>query len=578
MKRFIKYLVLTVGLVLMSSGAVIAATMEIYPAVGNRVLWFLVPSTALFLIAVLVNNLVAVPRLLLQRKYGTYFIFTFCFSYLLMAIMFLLESLMRQAMDLPMRIKDFTSPWLWVDCLSNCILLYVVLAGIGAVQLYNVMKRETRREVFLSIRLRKYMGAVRDRLSSTPIFEALDGIAQAIQREGNDVGDRIRGLSDYLRRQLYELPTPPSLGDVKNNDVAADVTAIPNFITSPKKRWLRHLLFQLLLLAISFDTYFDAPDHPEFTLRGTGAVLSMYLTFNLLSYFNIQVLARGFRKNHNVRKYVRNVVLFILALIVPIVVIQILSYDMNVYVRNLPVFFVILSTGGTVVTLTFFIGGISMALILKDWIIESRRVALLKAEAVRQEYAYLKKQINPHFLFNVLNNIDILAEDDPGEALIMVDNMKRMLEYQLHDADRETTTLGREIEFLRTYLELESTRIEPFAFEIDCDNVDGSIEIPTLMFITFVENAVKHSSVVDGRRWLRMAFSVKGDTLIFDCVNTFSIARQIGNRPGGLGLINTRRRLELLYGDSFQLDQNKTGHEFITTLKIPKNYELHNNR
>lgn len=578
MKLFVKYLLLTVGLVLMSSGAVIAATMEIYDSIGYRVLWFLVPSTMLFLTAVLVNNLIAIPRLLLKRKYEAYFIFTFCFSYILIAILFGVESLMRNAMDQPLRIKDFTSLWLWVDCLSNCILLFVVLAGIGAIQLYEVMKKETMREVTLSVRLKKYMSAVRDRLSPTPIFRALDSISETLRCGTGPVGEMIRSLSDYLRRQLYELPSPPSLGDFDDEEELDSVTFVPRFITSRQKRWLRHLLFQIILLAISFDTFFDSPDHPEFTMHRASGVISMYLILNVLSYFNICVLARGFRKHHNVRKYVRNVVVFIMVLIVPIIVVQILSYDMNLYVRNLPVLFMVLSTGGTVVTLTLFIGGVAMVMILKDWIIETRRVALLKAEAVRQEYAYLKKQINPHFLFNVLNNIDILADEEPAEAKVMVDNMKRVLQYELNDAKKESTTLAEEIEFLRTYLALECTRIEPFAFEIDCIDADGKIEVPTLMFITFVENAVKHSSVIDAKRYVHLTFSKGDEFLIFTCVNTFRMVKSNAKRPGGIGLANTRRRLELLYGDNFKLEQNKDGHEFITTLKIPVNYELHNHR
>ena len=102
--------------------------------------------------------------------------------------------------------------------------------------------------------------------------------------------------------------------------------------------------------------------------------------------------------------------------------------------------------------------------------------------------------------------------------------------------------------------------------------------MPTLIFITFVENAVKHSSVIDGRREVTVSFSTTGEGTVFRCRNTFRPGQRHDRKEGGIGLANTCQRIELLYGDKAVFSQHVESDDFITELFIPYNDELHNSR
>lgn len=229
-------------------------------------------------------------------------------------------------------------------------------------------------------------------------------------------------------------------------------------------------------------------------------------------------------------------------------------------------------------TLVLFAGGVSAILFMQDWLSGERRMTILRAEYARQEYAFLRKQINPHFLFNVLNNAGILSEEDTRASREMLCELKRILEYQFDETNGMTTPLEREIEFLRSYLTLEATRMEPFNFSISAKGIIGQTNVPTLIFITFVENAVKHSSVIDGRREVTVSFSTTGEGTVFRCRNTFRPGQRHDRKEGGIGLANTCQRIELLYGDKAVFSQHVESDDFITELFIPYNDELHNSR
>lgn len=192
-----------------------------------------------------------------------------------------------------------------------------------------------------------------------------------------------------------------------------------------------------------------------------------------------------------------------------------------------------------------------------------------EAETVRQEYAFLKKQINPHFLFNVLNNIGILAADEPFEASAMLAELRRLIGYQLRHASDSETTVDSEIAFLRTYLNLARTRIDGLEYKIETDGEVGQISVPTLLFATFVENAVKHSAPSGGRRQISVRFTETRRGLVFICENTIGPVESCrSDKAGGLGLANTLRRLELLYGSEFSYQSRASASVYSVVLRI----------
>ncbi|MDE5633813.1 MAG: histidine kinase, partial [Muribaculaceae bacterium] len=300
-------------------------------------------------------------------------------------------------------------------------------------------------------------------------------------------------------------------------------------------------------------------------LMGMLAELAL---LDIIAYVNIIFLFRDFKRHHNLKKYLKNVAVLVIAVLVPLVVFQALTIKPSLYSRGTPVLLV-LGILSSMTTLSMFVAGISAALLLQDWISGQQRVTMLQAETVRQEYAFLKKQINPHFLFNVLNNVGILSEEEPAEASGMLAELQKLVEYQFSETDNNNTTLRREIEFLSSYLALERTRIEPFSYEITSDGNVDDVVVPTLLFIPFVENAVKYGAVVDGRRDLKVSFSRCGDFLEFQCENTFRPRSARSGRPGGLGISNTLRRLNLLFGDKYSYSRETGSGRYKAYLRIP---------
>lgn len=566
MNKWITWLLLTVAFAFSATGVVASAFFDEGPYLDLRVMWLVVPVTALFMGTVLADIKYAVPRLLLRRKYILFCAFAVFVSYSATLCALLLEYAARKIFDLPPRVSDYGSPWLYVDAFCNSMLLLLILLGIGAWQLYLKWRDEANAAQRLATRLDSYVAAVRDRLNPEFILDSLRSISDSLPVSPARAIELIHSLSGYLRTQLYEFPVPPLSGEEMEN--RTEDTRMTAFLVGRSYRNIRHVIFQIVLILISFETFFITPDHPDFYGR-TGGFVSLFLFLNVLAYINMYLLFPRFMKSRRLGRYVLEICVTLSLSVLPVIVIEIVTYDRNLYDKSLPVALMVFTTLGTLMTLFFFIGGTSALLLCQDWIRGRRRMMLLEAETARQEYAFLRKQINPHFLFNVLNNIGILSVDEPEDASEMLAGLQKMIEYQFSQTGSSHTTLDREIEFLDSYLSLAQTRIEPFDFEINIDGNPVGVGIPTLMFIPFVENAVKHSSVIDGKRHVGLFFTVLSDRIEFRCENTYFPTGSSGSVAGGLGIVNTRRRLELLYGDGYEYLSCIRSCHYIANLIIP---------
>lgn len=567
MRRFLNYCCIAAGFAAVSSGALTAAFMDVCGVVGYRLLWLLVPMTLLFMAAVAVNSRYAVPRLLMRRRVGAYCAVAAAMAFAVSGSALLMEYAARSMLDLPLRIADPGSPWIALDTAANSVLALMIIAGLGVFSLYRQLKRETDYATALAARLRRYVAEVRTRLRPDYILGCLSRINSALGRNPAEAPGLIRSLAAYLREQLYDLPVPP-VADTEELSPVTDSPAI-GFIADPGRRMWRNLTFQALLAVICAGTFFTTPDRPEFSASRLASALAMLALLDTMAYANILWLYPRFRRHGRPRRYLRDVALLTAAMVVPLVTVQTLTYDLNPYTRDIPRLFMVISTLGSACTLLFFAAGVTAWLLLQDWISGSRRVALLHAETARQEYAFLRKQVNPHFLFNVLNNIGIVSAEDAAEARLMLAELERMLRYRLEGTDREHASLREEIAFINSYLTLEGTRIDGFTFAVTCRGDAASTMVPAMLFIPMAENAVKHSDRVDDVREVAVTFEVSDEGVRFECVNTCSGAPRRQEGPGGLGLANTRRRLELLYGDRFRMSAGRDGTTYRARLFIP---------
>ena len=222
-------------------------------------------------------------------------------------------------------------------------------------------------------------------------------------------------------------------------------------------------------------------------------------------------------------------------------------------------------------TTTLLVLGISTSVaVVQQWQKESQARQLLEQDQMKSELVMLKSQINPHFFFNTLNNIYSLTFIDvvlSRESLHKLSRMMRYLLYETHD----TVPLSKEVDFVRDYVELMRIRLQKnTTLVVEGPEMFSEYAIYPMLLIPFVENAFKHgvSTKTCGRIHIRS--SLVSRKFRFEVKN--SIVSKVGlsaEADGGIGLSNTRRRLELLYKGRYHLDILEVpGSTFVVSLEL----------
>ena len=217
--------------------------------------------------------------------------------------------------------------------------------------------------------------------------------------------------------------------------------------------------------------------------------------------------------------------------------------------------------------------------VFKKWLQDTQQLAAIKEATLKEELTNLKNQINPHFLFNTLNNLNTLITTNAGKASAVVLGLSDVLRFYLYEADKDLVLLKKDTDILKQVLELAKIRRDDFQFSIAISNNINSIMVPPLIFTNFVENAIKHSICDNAFSFVNIQFSVEANYLLFDCENSTPQHKSV-IKAGGLGLKNIQRRLDLIYGHAYSLTINETNNRFTVKLKLPleKNHEVHYNR
>jgi ligand-binding sensor domain-containing protein len=222
--------------------------------------------------------------------------------------------------------------------------------------------------------------------------------------------------------------------------------------------------------------------------------------------------------------------------------------------------------------LTFVLSGI--------WLLHKRRVNRIRREKELQirhyesELKLLKSQISPHFLFNTLNNIYSLCILEPQKAATMVMNLSKMLRYMLYECQGDRVPLAKELSFLEyyVYMQLEKTQQNhKIAFDIEGPFTQQAI-VPMLL-INFVENSFKHSDlIINPNGFIRIHIQVQEAMLTLHTTNTFSETKpETLVQAGGLGIENTRKRLELFYPQRHELNIRQEANTYSVQLMISMN-------
>ena len=201
-------------------------------------------------------------------------------------------------------------------------------------------------------------------------------------------------------------------------------------------------------------------------------------------------------------------------------------------------------------------------------IIDSQRINELEKATMKSEMEQLKNQINPHFLFNMLNNANVLTQRDPAKASQVLMKLSDLLRYQLYDSARASVLLTAEIHFLEDFLNLENVRRDNFEFIVAKQGELSGVQIAPLLLITFVENAIKHNMDAEKQSYAHLFFDVRNNEVHFKCINSKPRILPVSKDAGGLGLANVRRRLELIYPGKHTLQTHSNTDTYTVSLTI----------
>jgi two-component system, LytTR family, sensor kinase len=220
--------------------------------------------------------------------------------------------------------------------------------------------------------------------------------------------------------------------------------------------------------------------------------------------------------------------------------------------------------------------------VVKFWLLQQRVQIRLENEHLQSELNFLKAQINPHFLFNTLNNIYALSLKKSESAPALVLQLAEMMRYMLYECNEKWVSLEKEVEYVRHYLGLEQARYgEKAQIEFDYVSDRNDYKIAPLLFVTFLENSFKHGlSQQIGSGSVIGYLQIEDFQLSFQLENTLPPPKSNptpeprplnGAEPrksGGIGLKNIKRRLELLYPKAFQLSIEQTETAYMVYLSL----------
>ncbi len=329
-------------------------------------------------------------------------------------------------------------------------------------------------------------------------------------------------------------------------------------------RVVYHTAFWVAL--VLFYTFLTGTKH-GFWFTFSNEIINVFF-YAVAVYFNLFYLIPNFLTE---KKFIRYCALFMLTvLVVTPLKIFVMYFVLSGHpemqeslVKNQALYFM----------LTFLMMGLSTIFkIITEWIRHEREKQELEKQNMQSELRFLKSQINPHFLFNTLNNLYALTLKKSDKAPEIVIKLSEMMRYMLYECNERRVPLSKEVNYIKNYLDLERLRQGKnvdIAFTVN-GNVHEQ-KIAPLMFIPFLENSFKHGlSNNINRGFVNIELDVADNEIHLFIENSKpdALPNQMHKRSGGIGLVNVRRRLNLLYPNNYQLDIRDQPDKYAVNLKL----------
>jgi sensor histidine kinase YesM len=333
-----------------------------------------------------------------------------------------------------------------------------------------------------------------------------------------------------------------------------------------KYRWLNHVLFWIVIFS-----FFTVPRVVAYGFTIDAFVNLIYLPLDIIAVY---ILIEFLIPQYIFRK--RNLLIFSLGALLTIALNIAVSYyimyhiqpTLGFWVRKMPFIYELFNF----LVNNLMIIGTASALKLFSY---SHRIQVVKSElekrSVQSELGILRSQVNPHFLFNVLNNIDALIFEDREKASNAIFLLSKIMRYMLNESIHEQVMLKMEITYIKDYLELAKLSFEDPDFV--AFNLTGQTEnkkIPPLLFIPIIENAIKHCNKQSKIPGVNIEFNIEEE---FIELKTSNYIKQndfkLPDSGTGTGLKNVEKRLKLLHNENYTFNVKQNMDKFNVYLKVP---------
>ncbi|GHN01304.1 histidine kinase [Cytophagales bacterium WSM2-2] len=294
----------------------------------------------------------------------------------------------------------------------------------------------------------------------------------------------------------------------------------------------------------------------------------MHLSFAMLiAYSNYFIMLPRYLKHQKAGRYfIEFVIPFAILIMCRVMLQRFVMESFGFHERYYySTFFVVQLTFDTLL-ITIFVGMLRFA---TGWFELEARRKQMENDKLTNELKFLKAQINPHFLFNTLNNLYYLAYSHSPNTTEVIAKLSQMMRYMIYDSNYPKVLLSKEIEYMQNYISLERLRLNN---EVPIDFVvEGEVEnklITPLIFITFLENAFKHGvSANTADSWVKISVQLKENQCIYTVEN--SKLKSIEQREkSGIGLQNVKRRLELSYPNHYTLKTDDQSDRYFVQLNL----------
>lgn len=341
-----------------------------------------------------------------------------------------------------------------------------------------------------------------------------------------------------------------------------------------EKRYVQHIIFWVAY--IGFFTFLQYTLRPE-SIRFRDILLfesNMFIGQFAIVYINLRFFIPKLLEKKKYFYYIP--ILFVTMFIISITVTNI--HDVLPFSENFsrprnrhrgPEFFIFMNLMSQLffVAITSFLHFLKKTLQLQD---VELKIKELENVNYKTELDSLKAQINPHFLFNTLNNIyshSLLEKERVPEMILKLSDL---MHYILYECQEEWVPLSKEIKFICNYIELEKVRVdESFSININIENPENGFHIAPLIFILFLENAFKHGiNIEKGNPFIHVDLKIVDEHVLDFFVENSSAESTGGSDVKGIGLENVKKRLELIYPNKHQLDISNEDGRFKVNLTI----------